>query len=203
MGLAGPVHVQIRRAVTSELFDPLRQRIERAGARRGSLTLALVGEPGSGKTFLAQSLMRETDGLKVSLHTRDFETGFADLKTIVGAPIWAQRTLTQSAEGKAPEVGLLAAAVGTLLGRAAPATVWAEDFHEADERTAEFWMTLARSLPRARGTVLLLTSRTALPEPFIPMRMPPLGPEASRALLEEQAGGALPEAALAWIGTRG
>ncbi|MFB9995393.1 hypothetical protein ACFFLM_25970 [Deinococcus oregonensis] len=189
--------------MTSELFEPLQQRIERAGTRRGSLTLALIGEPGSGKTFLTQRLVREMKGLTVSLHTRNFERGFAELSTVPGAPIWAQRTLTQSVEGRAPEVGMLAAAVGTLLGRAAPATVLAEDFHEADERTAEFWVTLARSLLRARGTVLLLTSRTALPEPFVPVRMPPLGLQASRALLEEQAGGALPEAALAWIGTRG
>ncbi|GGO30168.1 hypothetical protein GCM10008949_24650 [Deinococcus humi] len=168
------------------------------------MALAVVGEPGIGKSHLGQRLLAEAGGLKFTLHTRAFETGFGDLLDLPEAPAWAKQVLQRALAAQSPDVTVLANAVAALLGHAAPALVWAEDFHEVanNERAAEFWTALARHLSHARGVALLVSSRTPLPEGFSEQRVTPLDDLTGRDLLEAQAGGPLPHAALAWIEER-
>ncbi|OLV18567.1 tetratricopeptide repeat protein [Deinococcus marmoris] len=198
-----------------DLVQALIHRVEHVHARRGSLALAMVGEPGIGKSHLGQSVLAGVGGLKLSLHTRAFETDFGALLhtpnpntpglNTPGAPAWARQTLERTLAGQSPDATVLATAVGTLLGHAAPVLVWAEDFHEVagSERATEFWTALARHLPHARGVALLVSSRTPLPGVFAEQRLTPLDALTGSSLLEAQAGGPLPQAALEWIGDRG
>ncbi|WP_192930749.1 tetratricopeptide repeat protein [Deinococcus sp. AJ005] len=198
-----------------DLAQVLIRRVEHVHARRGSLALAVVGEPGIGKSHLGQSVLAGVGGLKLSLQTRAFETDFGALlrtpglntpgQNTLGAPAWARQTLERTLAGQSPDATVLATAVGTLLGHSAPVLVWAEDFHEVagSERAAEFWTALARHLPHARGVALLVSSRTPLPGVFAEQRLTPLDALTGSSLLEAQAGGPLPHAALEWIGDRG
>ncbi|TSA80101.1 hypothetical protein FNU79_17090 [Deinococcus detaillensis] len=188
-----------------DLLQTLIRRVDYVHARRGGLALAVVGEPGIGKSHLGQRLLAGVGGLKLTLHTRDFETGFGPLLSYPTAPTWARQTLERALAGQSPDAVVLASAVSALLGHAAPALVWAEDFHEvaSSERAAEFWTALARHLTHTHGVALLISSRTPLPEPFAEQRLIPLDGLTGRELLEAQAGAPLPPAALDWIESRG
>jgi len=185
------------------MLQALVRRVERTCSRRGRLALGLVGEPGIGKTHLGRQLMAGVNAFKLTLPARAYETGFAALRQVQDGPVWAQRTLERSLAGQSVEAVGLASAVGALLGKVAPAVVWAEDFHEVGEPAAEFWAALARSLPAGLGVALILSSRTPLPAAFSEQRLTPLTQTEARELLAEQAGGPLPPAALKWIEERG
>ena len=187
------------------LLQTLTRRVDYVHARRGGLALAVVGEPGIGKSYLGQRLLAEVGGLKLTLHTRDFETRFGALLSYSAAPSWARQVLERALAGQSPDPMVLASAVSALLGHAAPALVWAEDFHEVSgsERATEFWTALARHLPHTRGVALLISSRVPLPDPFAEQRLTPMDGLTGRELLEAQAGAPLPQAALDWIESRG
>ncbi|AZI44842.1 hypothetical protein EHF33_18145 (plasmid) [Deinococcus psychrotolerans] len=188
-----------------DLLQTLIRRVDYVHARRGGLALAVVGEPGIGKSHLGQRLLAGVGGLNLTLHTHAFETGFGALLAYPTAPTWARQTLERALAGQSPDAVVLASAVSALLGHAAPALVWAEDFHEVanSERAAEFWTALARHLTHTHGVALLISSRTPLPEPFAEQRLTPLDGLTGRELLEAQAGAPLPPAALDWIESRG
>ncbi|MVN88267.1 hypothetical protein GO986_16095 [Deinococcus sp. HMF7620] len=180
----------------------LSQRLQRISSRRGGQAIAVVGEPGMGKTYLGQQLLCEWPGPSLYMHTRNAETGFASLLDLSGAPCWASQTLERHLKGQDQDLAVLVTAVSALLNRAGPILVWAEDFHDVSGRAAQFWLSLGRALPRKRGVALVVSSRTPLPEPFVEQRLSSLDLAAARALVEQQAQGHLPDAALTWLAPR-
>ncbi len=107
--------------MTPDLVQALVRRIEHVHMRRGHLALAVVGEPGIGKSHLGQRLLAEAGGLKFTLHTRAFETGFGEVLDLSGAPAWAKQVLQRALTAQSPDVTTLAGAVAALLGYAVPA----------------------------------------------------------------------------------
>ncbi|THF69306.1 hypothetical protein E7T06_12495 [Deinococcus sp. Arct2-2] len=186
----------------SDNLTILQQRVDRICSRRGGQAIAVVGDAGMGKTHLGQQLLSGWSGAHLQMHTRTAEMGFAALLENSGVPSWARQTLGRHLGGQREETEVLGTAISALLSHAAPIVVWAEDYHEIADRTAHFWLALARSLPRNKGVALVVTSRTALPEPFAEQRLAPLSAAAARVVLEHQLQGPLPEAALFWLEPR-
>jgi hypothetical protein len=185
------------------VLESLPKRLGLVVSRRDGFALALWGEAGLGKSFALDQVMRD---LKCrSLH----------LPANVGGPIlahslprqdrvpaWASRSLERLEAGETLEPARLADAITAHLLASAPFVLRLEDLHEANPAQLEVWSSVAQALKGTRGVALLAAGRNLLPAGFDPIRLEPMGLEASRSMLEAQTGAALPAAALDWIQTR-
>lgn len=181
-------------------------RLRPVAAKRVGLALGLWGEAGIGKTWTARRLLSETACKGFSFHATAPLTELAGLASALPRPgrlpLWAQRVLERLARGEFAEVSQVADALGALLAVLAPVIVHLEDLHEAGAERLELVGALARQAGRTRGVALLVTSRVQPPQPFEAVRLEPLDPETSRALLENEVGASLPEEATRWIQSR-
>ncbi len=112
---------------------------------------------------------------------------------------WADRNLERLAAGESLPTADAVAALTSRLKSLAPFVLHIEDAHEADSSDADALLELAEGVRRARGAALLVTSRTEPASAFVTSVVEPLDIEASRALLESEASGPMPEEAVAWI----
>jgi tetratricopeptide (TPR) repeat protein len=183
-----------------ELTALLRPRLKSVVLKRAGLALALWGEPGVGKSHLAQQLLRETSCRSFGFHA------LTPLGALVRGlphpdklPVWAESLLLKLQKGEALDGQRTAEALGALLAALAPVVLHLEDIHEASPEGLEWIQALAAIALRTRGVALLVTSRSTPPEPFEAHHLTPLSPEASQTLLEAEMGSRLPKEALAWI----
>jgi tetratricopeptide (TPR) repeat protein len=181
-------------------------RLRPVAAKRVGLALGLWGEAGIGKTWTARRLLSETACKGFSFHATAPLTELAGLVSALPRPgrlpLWAQRVLERLAGGEFAEASQVADALGALLAALAPVIVHLEDMHEAGAERLELVGALANRAGRSRGVALLVTSRMQPLQPFEAVRLEPLDPEASRALLENEVGASLPEEATHWIYSR-
>lgn len=168
--------------------------------KRAGLALALWGEPGIGKSHCAQQLLRETACGSFSFHA------LAPLGTLVSRlprprrlAAWAESMLLKLQQGEALDSKRTAETLGALLVALAPVVLHIEDIHEAGPEGLELLQALAATALHTKGVALLVTSRSAPPEPFEEYCLAPLSPEASQTLLEAEMGSPLPKEALDWI----
>jgi thioredoxin-like negative regulator of GroEL len=168
--------------------------------KRAGLALALWGEPGIGKSHCAQQLLRETACGSFSFHA------LAPLGTLVSRlprprrlAAWAEPMLLKLQQGEALDSKRTAETLGALLAALAPVVLHIEDIHEAGPEGLELLQALAATALRTKGVALLVTSRSAPPEPFEEYRLAPLPPEDSQGLLEAEMGSPLPKEALDWV----
>lgn len=183
-----------------ELTALIRPRLKSVVLKRVGLALALSGEPGVGKTHLAQQLLRETPCRSFSFHAlAPLSTWVRGLPHPDRLPAWAEPLLLKLQKGEALDGQRTAEALGTWLAALAPVVLHLEDIHEASPEGLEWIQALAALTLRTKGVALLVTSRNPPPEPFEAYRLVPLSPEASQRLLEAEVGSHLPSAALAWI----
>lgn len=179
---------------------PLALRLRALTARRGGLAVGLWGEPGVGKTHTAQALLREAPCRSLSLHaTAPLAELARGLPRPARLPLWSGRILDRLGVGEELEGAATMDALGAALTALAPFVLSLEDLHEADPEGQHRIAALASLVVRMRGVGLLVTSRTPPPEGCEPLRLRPLDRAGSDALLEAEAGAALPGEALAWI----
>lgn len=183
-----------------ELTALVRPRLKSVVLKRVGLALALWGEPGVGKSHLAQQLLRETTCRSFGFHALvPLGALVRGLPRLDRLPAWAEPLLLKLQKGEALDGKRTAEALGALLAALAPVVLHLEDIHEASPEGLEWIQALAAIALRAKGVALLVTSRSAPPEPFEAYRLVPLSPEASQTLLEADMGSHLPREALAWI----
>lgn len=196
----------IQKPVAPAGFSGWLSRLRPVAAKRVGLALGLWGEAGIGKTWTAQRLLSEAACKGFSFHATAPPAELAGLASALPKPdklpLWAQRVLERLARDDFAEASQVADALGALLAALAPVIVHLEDLHEADPERLELIAALAQRAGRIRGVALLATSRMQPPQPFEAVRLEPLDPEASRALLENEVGASLPEEATRWIYSR-
>lgn len=180
------------------------ERLRPVVSRRAGLALGVWGEPGIGKSFnvreaLAALSCRSTT-LSSSASLRLWPKALPQASRL---PSWAARSLDDLEDGAVVTTPDVVAALGALLTAAAPFVLHLEDLPAAaDQRLTLVVRQLGSLAQRTRGVGLIISSRNQPPEPFVPVQLAPLGEEAARRLLEQQAGSELPPAAAAWIFAR-
>jgi tetratricopeptide (TPR) repeat protein len=181
-------------------FQRLAGRLTGLTMRRSGLALGIWGEPGIGKTHAALTLLRGTPCQSLSLHaTQSLEMIVRQIPRPKKISIWLERSLERLEAGEPLETGVFIQTLGALLTANAPLILHIEDLHEATPDRLELWQKLALVVTRTRGVGLIATSRAQPPDGFEVSRLEPLNRVASDALLESEAGAALPVEALAWI----
>ncbi len=172
-------------------------------SKRVSPPLAIVGQPGIGKSQLAQSLLEHIPCHQLRVAAT---IGFADLAHGLprarALPAWANAQLELLERGEHVETGILTQVVATTLAASAPFVLCFEDIHEADPERSNWITALASALAQMRGVGLIATSRTMLPEPFQNHRLEPLSPVETARLLEAELRAVAPDQALDWVFAR-
>jgi tetratricopeptide (TPR) repeat protein len=175
-------------------------RLKPVIAKRTGLSLVLLGEPGIGKSWTTQQLLQQATCRTYSLHaTQPWANLVQSLPRATRLPLWAGRLLERLEHGEYADPAMIADAVAAKLAALAPIILHVEDLHEAEGEDLVRWQLLAERARRTKGVALLATSRSQPPEPFDAFRVEPLPEEASRALLEQEAGTTLPRDATVWI----
>ena len=165
-------------------------------SKRVGLAVGLWGEPGIGKTHAAQAVLKGMVCRHLTLHaTTDVAQMARALPKAKSLPLWVEAQLERGH-------GIGSDTLAALLAANAPFVLHLEDVHEADAAHLAMIEVLARTVTRTRGVGLLVTSRTALPEPFLSHRLEPLLDLETATVLQNELNAPLPRDALAWVLTR-
>jgi tetratricopeptide (TPR) repeat protein len=169
-------------------------------ARRAGLAVCLWGEPGIGKTHLAQALLRATPCFSLSVRaTQPLEQIVLTLPRPKHTTPWLTRSIERLERKEGFTGEQLTEVLASQLALGAPVVIHAEDLHECSPDQLRLWRNLATRMARTRGAGLLLTSRTPPPEGIEAVRVSPLSRPESDLLLNAEVGAALPQEALDWI----
>jgi DNA-binding SARP family transcriptional activator len=188
-------------AVPPETASSLTRRLSAVVSKRSGVALGVWGEPGVGKTFSVQAALREIPCRSASLHATVSSLALVRaLPRPKNLPDWAERQVASLERGGHVEQKAIADVLVAWLAALAPFVLFVEDLHEAGSDRVALWTNLAVAVNRTRGVGLIVTSRTAPPEPFVAHHLEPLNDQDARALLESEAGSPLPSEATAWIG---
>jgi tetratricopeptide (TPR) repeat protein len=181
-------------------LQQMAKRLTGLTMRRSGIVLGLWGEAGIGKTHTALALLRGTSCQSSSVHAIQALEGIVrQVPRPKKMSIWLEQSLERLARGEPFEMAAFVQTFAALLVANAPLVLHIEDLHEATPDRLELWQQLALAVTRTRGVGLIATSRTQPPEGFEVFRLEPLNRAASDALLEVEAGAALPAEALVWI----
>ncbi|WP_036219658.1 ATP-binding protein, partial [Calidithermus chliarophilus] len=127
--------------------------------KRSGLALALWGEPGVGKSWVAAQVLRQVPCLSASAGARDGAGQLlAALPRPARLPAWVEGGLERLARGQL-EPARAADTLAAYLADLAPFVLLVEDLHEAAPEQQALWLELAQEVLRARGVGLLFTSR--------------------------------------------
>ncbi|PYE53925.1 hypothetical protein DES52_107183 [Deinococcus yavapaiensis KR-236] len=167
---------------------------------RAGLAVGLWGEPGVGKTHLAQSLLSTTPCPSLSVQASNaLEQVALALPPLKRPGSWLARSIERLGSREALTGSQLVEVLAAQLAHGAPLIVHVEDLHAASPEQRQLWQQVAARVKRTKGAGLLVTSRTPLPEEFESIRVQPLSRAASDALLEAEVRAELPVEARAWI----
>jgi DNA-binding SARP family transcriptional activator len=186
----------------SESKSSITKRLNVVVSNRAGLALGIWGEPGVGKTFTVQAVLREMPCRSLNLHAT--VSGPMLLRALVRPkhlPDWASRQIESLERGDHLETKALADLLAAWLAALAPFVLCIEDLHEVAPERAELWTMLAVAVGRTRGVGLIVTSRTPPPKPFMALHLEPLPMPEARGLLEAESGSPLPPEAITWIET--
>lgn len=176
------------------MIATLLARLRGLSARRPSLTVGLVGAPGTGKTYVFEQLVAGLPYQHLYLPAKGAAASLrSDLPKGKREPDWVAHSLAQPAA--LPPCEALAARLAGL----APLAVFIDDIHELGPAQTAWLQELAQAVRRIRGVGLLVSSRTRLPEPFEPHELAPLTRQECQNLLQRQLGHTLPEGLLDWL----
>jgi tetratricopeptide (TPR) repeat protein len=172
-------------------------------SRRSGQAMALIGQPGIGKTFTAAAILREVACAHVKVHaTVSIVELLRALPRAERLPNWVEVHLEHALEGQEIETQTLVDVLAANLTALAPFVLCLEDVHEASPERLELIRRLAVVILRGHGVGLLVTSRGELPKPVANHQLQPLELAQTQVLLEQQLGAALPPEALNWIYAR-
>ena len=180
-------------------------RLTGLALKRSGFAIGVCGPPGIGKTHAVLALLRGAQCRSLTVHaTQPLEGILLQLPRPKKLTAWLERSLERLQNGEAFTAEALLQSLSGVLSADAPFILHVEDLHESSPERLEFWTQLAQTVTRLRGVALIATTRTLLPEtqPPAPLEMIgllPLNRQASDALLEVEAGAALPCEALEWI----
>ena len=187
----------------SPLNAILTKRLRLLLSKRTGLTLALWGEPGIGKTHLAQTLLKQALCRKASVHASDYRQLASDLPRPKRLLAWAERNL-EKLEHTPLDTAVTADTLVALLNALSPFVLHIDDMHEAEPEELELWKRVASAVTQKPGVGLIITSHEAPAELFETelfeaYRLEPLSTEANARMLEAEAQAALPQEAQRWI----
>ena len=189
-------------AIGNDTSD-LEKRLVAVASKRASLAVAVRGEAGIGKTHRVQTLLQGLGCRNAVVMARRGAAGWvAELPSAERAPDWAKRALERT-PGQGMDAKAVADALGAVLVALAPFVLVIEDIGDANPETIAVIGHLARTINRSRGVALIATGVRidgALGLETINLRG--LDQQALQAVLEAEAGGALPDDAVSWIGAR-
>ncbi|GGO17829.1 tetratricopeptide repeat protein [Deinococcus humi] len=179
------------------------QRLRALSARRSGVAVWLWGEAGIGKTYTSRALLRGTPCRNATVAATLPLTALVRALPRPARPrAWLQTALDHLQSGQTvavPTEDVLAA----LLGQLAPFVLHLEDLHGADTTRKEWIDRLAVAVARTRGAALLVSSRVSPPESWpedaLTLPLERQSKPTSAALMESEAGAALPAEALAWV----
>lgn len=175
------------------------QRFRALSLRRGGVATLLCGQPGVGKTHLAQTVLLHLGCRSLSVRaTLPLRPLLLTLPPARQRPAWVEPVFEQVLRGELVAPTRVLDAVAAHLQAVAPLVLHVEDLHEAAPDQQAFWSALARATAHLRGVGLLATSRQEAPG-FAVLPVAELSAGAAAELLEGEAGAPLPPAALAWI----
>jgi tetratricopeptide (TPR) repeat protein len=181
-------------------LQQIAKRLTGLTMRRSGIALGLWGEAGIGKTHAALALLRGMPCQSLSIHAIQALEGIVrQVPRPKKMSVWLKQSLERLARGEPFETDTFVQTFAALLDANAPLVLHIEDLHEATSDRLEVWQKLALAVTQTRGVGLIATSRTQPPNGFEVIKLEPLDRTASDALLEAEAGAALPIDALAWI----
>jgi DNA-binding SARP family transcriptional activator len=184
----------------------LDSRLRQVVSRRASFAVCLWGDPGIGKSFRVDALLRSLPCVSLKVTSGNVMQGLIQVlpTPVASLPIWASRRLEDARAGKLFDAVQIAEAVSAQLETIKPVVVVIEDIHRTGEDALKFLASLRDGVARSRGVALLTTSRIAPAKStgFESVRLEALEPEKVRVMLEAGAGASLPEAAHDWIWQR-
>ena len=186
----------------SESRSSIAKRLNVVVSNRAGMALGIWGEPGVGKTFTVQAVLREMPCRSLNLHaTVSAATLLRALVRPKHLPDWASHQIELLERGDHLEAKALADLLAAWLAALAPFVLCIEDLHEVAPDRLELWTTLAVAVGRTRGVGLIVTGRTPPPSPFMPLHLEPLPVLEARGLLESESASPLPPEAITWIET--
>ncbi|GHF40197.1 hypothetical protein HNQ07_001636 [Deinococcus metalli] len=163
--------------------------------RRQGAVLAYHGPAGVGKTHAAHDLLRrggvQAHTVAATLPLTEWPARFPAGR---GLPGWAEAALRRLPDGD----GALSA-LAALIAAHAPVGVIVDDLHDAPPTQAAALRTLADLLGRARGVVLLFTTRHAVPDGLAACAVEPLDADGTDALCAGELGPDLPPEVRRWV----
>ncbi|OLV16600.1 hypothetical protein [Deinococcus marmoris] len=175
-------------------------RLRGLAAHRSGVAVGLWGEPGIGKTHLAQALLRVTPCPSITVQaTQPLEQLILALPRPRKPGVWLEQSVAGLEQGASLSAGHAAELLAAHLGAGAPLVILAENLHGCSAAQLQSWQDLAARVSQIRGVGLLVTSRTQPPGGFEAVRLSPLSRAESDGLLESEIGGSLPHEALGWI----
>ena len=183
-----------------ETTASISKRLGAVVSKRSGVALGLWGEPGVGKTFTVQRVLREVPCRSLILHASASNLALVRALPIPkDLPVWAKRQVGLLEHGSHVESRALADALSAWLAALSPFVLAIEDLHDANPDRAALWVLLGAVVSRTRGVGMIVTSRVSPPDVFEAHQLEPLADRAARDLLESEAGSSLPPEATLWI----
>jgi tetratricopeptide (TPR) repeat protein len=172
-------------------------------AKRAGLSVGLWGEPGIGKTFIAQAILHEVSCQHLSMHATTPASGFAKaLPRAKKLPAWVERQLERMEHNETLGSEEMANTIVATLSGLAPFVLNLEDLHEANPERLKMVARLAVLIRHTRGLGLIVTSRREPPAGFSNHRLELLEESESQTMLERELGASLPADGLEWLQSR-
>ncbi len=169
------------------------QRLNPVVSKRLGVVLNVWGEPGIGKSWTVAQVLKGIPCQTLSLSASINEIGLvAALGRPKKLPVWAEKQLLHLEHGEFVDLPVLVNTITITLAMLAPVVLHLEDIHEASLERLELIQKLALAIKRSKGIGLIVSSRSALPEPFLSIKIESLHRAESDALLEAELGAVLP-----------
>ncbi len=167
------------------------------------MVLNVFGEPGIGKSWTVAQVLKgipcQTLSFAANINETDLAAALPRPKKL---PVWAEKQLLHLERGEFVDTPVLVNTLTSTLAGLAPIVLHLEDAHEASTDRLELIQKLALAIKRFKGIGLIVSSRSALSEPFVSFKIEALNRAQSDALLTGELGFELPMEGLEYVFAR-
>jgi tetratricopeptide (TPR) repeat protein len=187
-----------------ETLVQLRRHLNAVLSKHSGQVVGLGGEAGIGKTFVLETLLRETPCRNLCLQSASLQSALTNAALIKALPkgkfpFWVESHLKCLDKHETLSARTFSEVLAAMLSALAPFVLVFEDIHEFSPERLELVKQLARIVPRLRGVGLFVTSRAEVSAPFKSYWLERLNSSEITALLETQVKTKLPEEGLEWV----